>query len=178
MRGRDAAVAMGFSDFLPRPSSEPELAASSYQLLGMDDEVDVCELCGKRDLKATMVLSALDADGDEVAVVRYGRDCGARALGWKVSADRAEKIARGTARFTYDQLYDLLDPAMGRTARPGSDAVASGPNRATGTVDGVQIEVEVARPKRAQTLLAEGWTRAFAFGLKNSAVLWRLAPSR
>jgi hypothetical protein len=31
-------------------------------------------------------------------VVNYGRDCGARALGWKVSADRAEKLVKGTAR--------------------------------------------------------------------------------
>lgn len=162
---------MAFSDFLR--VSAPEASYAGYALLGIDDEVTVCELCGKQDLKATMVLAALDADGDEVAVVRYGRDCGARALGWKVSADRAEKLARGTARFTYDQLYDLLDPALGGVARPGSDAVAAGPNRATGTVDGVQIEVEVARPKRAQTLLAQGWTRAFALG-KNNIVLWRL----
>lgn len=161
---------MNLNDFLsryaPAPAADAEPAYASFALLGIDDEVDVCELCGKRDLKATMVLSALDADGDEVAVVRYGRDCGARALGWKVSADRAEKIARGTARFTYDQLYDTLSAAL---------AVGVGPNRATGTVDGVPIEVEVARPKRAQTLLAEGWTRAFAFG-KNSVVLWRRAP--
>ena len=176
MCGRDAAVAMGFSDFLPRPSSEPERFAS-YQLLGIDDEVDVCELCGKRDLKATMALSALDADGNEVAVVRYGRDCGAKALGWKVSADRAEKLARGTARFTYDQLYDLLDPALGNTPRAGSDAAPAGPNRAVGTVDGVRVEVEVARPKRSAALLAEGWTRAFALG-SDTVVLWRLAPPR
>ena len=172
---------MNLKDFLSRYATEaPALeidakpAYASYALLGIDDEVDVCELCGKRDLKATMVLSALDADGDEVAVVRYGRDCGARALGWRVSADRAEKIARGTARFTYDQLYDLLDPALGGVARPGSDAVSAGPNRATGTVDGVRIEVEVARPKRAQALLVQGWTRAFALG--KDLVLWRRAP--
>ena len=168
---------MAFSDFLLRASGPTQAAYDAFALLGIDDEVDVCELCGKRDLKATMVLSALDADGDEVAVVRYGRDCGARALGWKVSADRAEKLARGTARFTYDQLYDLLDPAMGRAARSGSDAVAAGPNRATGTVDGVRIEVEVARPRRAQTLLTQGWARAFTLG-KDSIVLWQLAPSR
>lgn len=155
---------MGFSDFLSRVSS-PEVSYAGYALLGIDDEVTVCELCGKQDLKATMVLAALDADGDEVAVVRYGRDCGARALGWKVSADRAEKLARGTARFTYDQIYHLLSAAL---------AVGVGPNRATGTVDGVRIEVEVARSKRAQALLVQGWTRAFALG--KDLVLWRRAP--
>lgn len=69
-----------------------------FRLLGIDDEVTDCECCGKADLKCTMALAELDADGNEAGVVHYGRDCGARALRWSVSADRAEKAARGTLK--------------------------------------------------------------------------------
>ncbi len=80
-----------------------------FVYLGISDEVTVCELCGKADLKCTMELSQCDADGNEIAVVRYGRDCGARALGWKVSADRAEKLARGTARMTGERYHAISE---------------------------------------------------------------------
>lgn len=68
-------------------------ATPAYRLLGISDDVTVCECCGKADLKCTMALAS-----DDGALVRFGRDCGARALGWSVSADRAEKLVRGTAK--------------------------------------------------------------------------------
>ncbi len=52
-----------------------------FSLLGIDDEVTTCECCGRSNLKCTVVLAVLDADGNAEGEVRYGRDCGARALG-------------------------------------------------------------------------------------------------
>lgn len=51
-----------------------------YTLLGIDDEVTTCELCGRVDLRCTVVLSQRDADHQEVAQVRFGRDCASKAM--------------------------------------------------------------------------------------------------
>jgi len=72
----------------------------TYRLLGIDDEQTTCDHCGKRNLKCTAVLAVLDADGNEEAEVRFGRDCAARALGRRgprAQADRIEIEARGIA---------------------------------------------------------------------------------
>lgn len=71
------------------PSARP-----SYVLLGLDDEVTVCEDCGKADLKCTVVLGVPDVDGNVVAEVRFGRDCAARALGRRAGRGAAEKIEK------------------------------------------------------------------------------------
>lgn len=123
-----------------------------FRLLGITDEICTCDLCGKTDLKCTMALENLDT-GEQV---HYGRDCGAMALGWKVGADRAQKIANGTARFTYDQLYDAT---AGRSSLYQS---------VVGEIDGVKIEVRDFRKVPA------GWNH----GIKCSAnyyMAWRLA---
>ena len=130
-----------------------------YALLGIDDEVTTCDCCGKSELKCTMALSELDADGCEVAVVHFGRDCGARALGWKVAAERAEKIARGGAvRFDYDTLVRAETAARNY----------SGPT--TIELDGVRMEVDrIFGAKRRARLLTEGWRKGPA------DYVWRLA---
>lgn len=126
-----------------------------FVLLGIDDEQQTCELCGKQDLKCTMALAELDADGSELGVVRYGRDCGARALGWRVSATRAESVADGSAKFTYNQCYDV---ESGRIS----------------DIDGVRIEVKCtfylgAKFKRRTENLTDGWNRGPA------PYIWRIA---
>lgn len=69
--------------------------ASTFKLLGVNDEVTTCECCGKSNLKCTVVLGT---DGGEV---RYGRDCAARALagvfGRPKTATRIEQEARNLA---------------------------------------------------------------------------------
>ena len=66
-----------------------------FALLGIDDEIVACDCCGKKNLKCTVALSQLDADGNEVAGVRFGRDCAARALGRRrTTADKMELGAR------------------------------------------------------------------------------------
>lgn len=60
-----------------------------FRVLGINDDVCTCECCGKQNLKCTVALSVLDADGnDSGEIVRYGRDCAALAvLGRKSAAN-------------------------------------------------------------------------------------------
>lgn len=61
------------------------------RVLGIDDSHTVCDKCGKKDLKCTVVL---DYDGD---VVKYGRDCAGEALTGRKNA-KATKNAELLAR--------------------------------------------------------------------------------
>jgi len=86
-----------------------------FRVKGTTDDVTTCELCGREDLKGTIVLAYLDADGNEGDVTYMGSDCGARAAGWtqgeirkaarradkatKDAADLAAKIATRDARY-------------------------------------------------------------------------------
>lgn len=104
---------------------------SRFTLIGITDEVTTCDCCGKSDLKCTMLLQEYDADGNQSGEVYFGRDCGARALGWKVSADRAEKLVRGTARVSWDVLFSAWSKShCGAPTAP-----------ARVVVDGVALEV-------------------------------------
>lgn len=142
-----------------------------FALLGIDDDVTTCDCCGKSELKCTMALSEMDADGNEIGVVRYGRDCGARALGWKVSADRAEKLARGTATLRYDDLDRIWRAGHKAVHVAGQPPVFPAFDKpAKGEIDGVAIEVW--DPWRGPTP-GDGWTRV---GTKRYARYdWRVA---
>lgn len=47
-----------------------------FKMVGITDERDTCELCGKTNLKRCVVLQDTDAGG----IVYYGTDCAARVL--------------------------------------------------------------------------------------------------
>ncbi|MCX5336881.1 hypothetical protein [Streptomyces sp. NBC_00140] len=55
--------------------------------MGVVDDFDTCDCCGRRGLKRTVALMPLDAEGNEDGtaedVVYYGTSCAAAALGWK-----------------------------------------------------------------------------------------------
>lgn len=55
--------------------------------MGVVDDFDTCDCCGRRGLKRTVALMPLDADGNEDGtaedVAYYGTSCAATALGWK-----------------------------------------------------------------------------------------------
>lgn len=60
-----------------------QVTTTAYRVLGTTDDFTTCELCGRSDLKGTIVLAVIDADGtDSGEIVYYGSDCGARAAGW------------------------------------------------------------------------------------------------
>lgn len=69
---------------------------SGYRALGTSNDVTKCELCGKEDLRGTLVLAILDADGNQEEVLYAGSTCGARKLKVKVAALRAESNAADT----------------------------------------------------------------------------------
>ena len=67
----------------------------TVNILGINDEVTVCECCGKSDLKCTVVL---DFDGE---IAHYGRNCAAKALsanGRKSTIVTVERDARAESR--------------------------------------------------------------------------------
>ncbi|WP_327379386.1 hypothetical protein [Streptomyces sp. NBC_01212] len=56
-----------------------------YKIKGTTDEFTTCDLCGRDELKGTVVLASLDADGNEYGEVSYfGTSCAAKAAGWTV----------------------------------------------------------------------------------------------
>lgn len=62
----------------------------AYRVIGTTDESTVCELCGKVELKATVMLLPLDDDGNADGDVAYfGTSCAAKAAGWTVKDVRA-----------------------------------------------------------------------------------------
>ena len=72
------------------PASVSALVRGGHQVLveagagvgaGITDECVECQRCGRRELKSTVVLAVLDADGNDEAVTYYGSSCARTALG-------------------------------------------------------------------------------------------------
>lgn len=54
-----------------------------YQVIGTTNDVTTCELCGRDELKGTVMLVALDLDGNPDGDPGYfGTSCAATAAGW------------------------------------------------------------------------------------------------
>jgi predicted nucleic acid-binding Zn ribbon protein len=91
-------------------------ATKAYRIKGTTDECTTCEKCGRSDLKKTIVLAILDADGNEEDYTYYGSDCAARALGTKQTSvkqmadfadyERPYQIARAKEEIA---VYSALD---------------------------------------------------------------------
>jgi ribosome-binding protein aMBF1 (putative translation factor) len=77
-----------------------------FRVGGTTDQITTCELCGKEELRGTVQMIELDADGNDFADLYYGSSCAAKAAGWTQktvnmaarAADRAKKEAADTAR--------------------------------------------------------------------------------
>lgn len=93
--------------------SMPATAARKiYKVLGTTDEVTECEHCGRVDLKGTIILGALDADGNVEGTTYFGAVCGARAAGWttreiRKAATAADRAAREAARIERERLHSI-----------------------------------------------------------------------
>lgn len=72
----------------------------AYRVAGTTDEVTNCELCGRDELKGTVVLEPLDADGNGEGVYCYfGSSCAAKAAGWtQREVTRRVKVAKEEER--------------------------------------------------------------------------------
>jgi hypothetical protein len=82
--------------------------APAFRYIGTADETTVCEHCGRADLRSTVVLALLDADGNTADYVRYGSTCAARALSIASGGAHVSKVA---------EIHRHLTLEAGRTAR-------------------------------------------------------------
>jgi hypothetical protein len=79
-------------------------ARKVFRVLGTTDDFTTCELCGREELKGTVVLQPLDADGNpDGDPVYFGSSCGAKAAGWTTrevvsAAKRADQERREAER--------------------------------------------------------------------------------
>jgi hypothetical protein len=99
-------------------NTEPT-ARPAFRVLGTTDDVTECEHCGRTELKGTIRLGILDADGNVEDVTYFGAVCGAKAAGWTTkdirkaatAADRAAaeaERAERTAKLEADYQASLL----------------------------------------------------------------------
>lgn len=63
-----------------------------FKVLGTSEQEN-CECCGRDGLKRTIVLARMDADGNTVEVLRFGRDCAAKATKLRRTGAAMESLA-------------------------------------------------------------------------------------
>lgn len=84
--------------------------APAFKYIGITDECVECQKCGKTELRATVVLAMLDADGNEEEITYYGSTCAARALGIKGGG----RSVLNSARAAHDQTIEAAKHARKR----------------------------------------------------------------
>ncbi len=78
--------------------------ARAYRVLGTTTDVTDCGLCGRHDLRYTIVLQPVNADGNADGEAGYfGSDCGARAAGWTQREIRRQARSADDARRREEQ---------------------------------------------------------------------------
>jgi hypothetical protein len=92
--------------------TDTAVARKVFKVLGTTDEVTECEHCGRVDLKGTIRLGVLDADGNVAGVTHFGAVCGARAAGWttkeiRKSATAADRAAAEAARVERARIAEI-----------------------------------------------------------------------
>jgi hypothetical protein len=121
--------------------------AATYRILGTTDEVTSCEHCGRVELKGTIVLGIVDADGNIEDRAYFGATCGAKAAGRKVKEIREEAAAadRATNVARYAPFAAWVRETYGLAVQVPGDLGATYPRRVTGkTPREVVAEFEAA----------------------------------
>jgi hypothetical protein len=77
---------------------------AKFRYVGVTDECVTCEKCGKPNLRSTVVLGILDADGNTEDVTYYGSTCAARALTELDGKRRTGKAVLQSARWAAEKL--------------------------------------------------------------------------
>ena len=94
------------------------LAPARWRYLGVTDECVQCEKCGKADLRATIMIVPLDADGnDDGDPVYFGSTCAARAL--HVRGRSAGRRVLQSARWAHEQTKNGAEDARRMLAHYG-----------------------------------------------------------
>jgi hypothetical protein len=110
--------------------------AKAYRVIGTTDESTECDLCGRVELKCTVMLVPLDADGNADGEVTYfGRSCASKAAGWTVrelnanikraavEKQTAERNARIAQREAETKAYNAWVAETYGTGAPLKDAI-------------------------------------------------------
>lgn len=98
-------------------------APARWRFLGTTDESVICEKCGKTELRSTVMIVPLDADGnDEGDPAYFGSSCAARALGIKGGGKAVLAAANGARLTTLMNAHDAR-----RMLRAYGDLPETGP---------------------------------------------------
>lgn len=87
-------------------------ARQIFRVKGTTNDVTTCELCGRDELKGTVVLEILDTDGTGTGdLVHYGVSCGAKAAGWtskdiRTAAKTADTERRAAQLAAFSAAHD------------------------------------------------------------------------
>lgn len=99
--------------------------APAFRYIGTTDECIECQLCGKADLRSTVVLAILDRDGNVEDVTYYGSTCAARALG----VHGGGRAVLQSARWAGEKTRKEAENSRGMLARYGADELGNFPTR-------------------------------------------------
>jgi hypothetical protein len=89
--------------------------ANKYAVKGINDDVDTCEVCGKRGLKRVVWLVELSKEGEELGdPMPVGTDCAGRMMGWRFGP---KKIADKLSQMHRDYMEKIVSDAVKLTWR-------------------------------------------------------------
>lgn len=132
--------------------------APQFRYLGITDECVECQKCGKVDLRSTVVLAVLDADGNTEDVTYYGSTCAARALSIKGGGRAVLQSARWahdrTLREAEDARRMLAHYGLSETGFPDADTLLEATRRYIRAGNGVSALVR-KHGVRARVLVLE-----------------------
>jgi hypothetical protein len=82
-----------------------EKGTSTYTIRGTTDDVTTCQVCGKPELRGTVILGILDADGNTEDILYAGTTCAAK----KIGGTTGPKVGKSAAAANYrrQQAVDL-----------------------------------------------------------------------
>jgi hypothetical protein len=104
----------------------------AYRVIGSTNDVTTCEYCGRDELKGTVILAVLDADGNTESTVYFGTGCAAtagRRTVKEISEDvkLADRVRREAELATIEESHRKFCAARDEwlTANFGPDALSS-----------------------------------------------------
>lgn len=69
------------------------MTSTRYANRGTTDDVTTCQICGKPELRGTVILGILDADGNTEDVTYAGTTCAARVIGGQATGASVRRDA-------------------------------------------------------------------------------------
>ena len=73
--------------------TKTQTAAADYRVRGTTDDVTTCQICGKPELRGTVILDILDEDGNTEDTTYAGTTCAAKLTGSKATGAQIRQQA-------------------------------------------------------------------------------------